>query len=166
MNYLKIDTCNMDNGDGLRCVVWLSGCEHYCKNCFNPETWDKNNGDEFTETQFDLICNTLKQDWCSGITLTGGDPLHPDNISKVTSLCKNIKNKFPNKSIWIYTGYTFNSDYLDPLMNIFNYIDVLVDGEYVDELNSPFKHWVGSSNQRVIDIQRSLKEDKVILYVY
>lgn len=162
MNYLKIDTCNMNNGDGLRCVIWLSGCEHHCKNCFNPETWDKSNGDKFTEKQFDIICDTLKQNWCSGITLTGGDPLHPDSINEVTVLCKKIKNKFPNKTIWVYTGYTFDNNYLDPLMNIFNYIDILVDGEYVDELKSPFKHWVGSSNQRVIDIQQSLKQGEVI----
>ena len=162
MNYLKIDTCNMDNGDGLRCVVWLSGCEHCCKNCFNPETWDEKNGDNFTEAQLDLIYKTLQQDWCSGITFTGGDPLLPSNINEVTKLCKYIKKIFPNKTIWVYTGYIFGKNYLDPLMDVFNYIDVLVDGEYVDELKSPFEHWVGSSNQRIIDVPESLKQNEVV----
>ena len=150
MNYIKIDTCNMNNGDGLRCVVWLSGCNHHCKNCFNPETWDENCGDEFGEIQQNVIYETLQQDWCSGITFTGGDPLFPKNIEQLLQLCKNIKKKFPKKTIWVYTGYSYDDV---SLLDGFNNIDVLVDGEFVEELKSPLAKWVGSYNQRVIDVK-------------
>ena len=162
MNYLKIDTCNMNNGDGLRCVVWVSGCEHECKNCFNPETWNKDNGDEFTGTQWELICNVLQQDWCSGITFTGGDPFHPCNFEEIFELCTGLKEKFPTKTIWVYTGYSLDGYKLKLSHKIFEYIDVLVDGEYVDNLKSPFKHWVGSSNQRVIDIKQSIATNSIV----
>lgn len=161
MNYIKIDTCNMNNGDGLRCVVWLSGCNHHCKNCFNPETWDENCGDEFGEIQQNVIYETLQQDWCSGITFTGGDPLFPKNIEQLLQLCKNIKKKFPKKTIWVYTGYSYDDV---SLLDGFNNIDVLVDGEFVEELKSPLAKWVGSYNQRVIDVKKSLKSSKITLY--
>lgn len=161
MNYIKIDTCNMNNGDGLRCVVWLSGCNHHCKNCFNPETWDENYGDEFGEIQQNIIYETLQQDWCSGITFTGGDPLFPKNIEQLLQLCKNIKKKFPKKTIWVYTGYSYDDV---SLLDGFNNIDVLVDGEFVEELKSPLAKWVGSYNQRVIDVKKSLKSGKITLY--
>lgn len=160
MNYQKIDKCNMNNGSGLRIVVWLSGCNHYCNGCFNPETWDSNNGDLFSEEQLNIICETLKEDWCQGITLTGGDPMYKYNIEDVLTLCKHIKKHFPNKNIWLYTGSTWDEIKDSELMG---YIDVLVDGEYQIENNSPDKHWVGSANQRVIDVKDSLKKGEAVL---
>lgn len=157
MNYLKIDNCNMNNGDGLRCVVWVTGCEHKCDGCFNPETWDKNNGDEWKDKQTNQIFNILSQDWCSGVTFTGGDPLHPCNRDKIHELCEYIHNTM-HKSVWIYTGYKYEKLDKAYLSNI----DVLVDGRFIEEQKSPFAHWVGSSNQRVIDVQESLKQNKVV----
>lgn len=151
----------MNNGDGLRCVVWLSGCEHHCKGCFNPETWDKNNGDNFGHKQLMTIYDALSQPWCSGITFTGGDPLHPCNIKNVIALCQDIKAQFPTKNIWLYTGYLFEQVRYD-IKNAG--IDVLIDGEFQVENKSPFAHWVGSSNQRVIDVQKSLDNGKIVLY--
>lgn len=161
MNYIKIDNCNMNNGSGLRCVIWVSGCEHHCKNCFNPETWDANVGSEFGEKEQNMICDTLSQDWCSGITLTGGDPLSLANIWDTMRLIDAVKKAFPNKNIWVYTGSSWDTVKRKP--GIEN-IDVLVDGEYIDECKSPDKHWVGSSNQNVIDVKASMKENKLVLW--
>lgn len=159
MNYLKIDNCNMNNGNGLRCVIWVTGCEHKCNGCFNPETWDIQNGDKWTDVQTSQLFNTLEQDWCSGVTFTGGDPLHPCNRNKILELCKYIHDTF-HKSIWVYTGYKYEELNEKQLVNI----DVLVDGEFIQEQLSPFKRWVGSSNQRVIDVQKTIAQDKIILY--
>ena len=161
MNYQKIDKCNMDNGAGLRVVVWLSGCNHYCNGCFNPETWDSNHGALFADEQLTLIYDTLNEEWCEGITLTGGDPMYEYNAKDVLALCQNIKSNYPNKSIWLYTGSVWEEVKNSKLMQ---YIDVLVDGEYQIENNSPDKHWVGSSNQRVIDVQKTLQSDDVVLW--
>lgn len=161
MNYLKIDNCNMNNGDGLRCVVWLSACEHHCVGCFNPETWDKNNGDKFGDKQLTAIYDALSQPWCSGITFTGGDPLHPCNIKDVIALCQDIKSRFPTKNIWLYTGYLFEQ--VEHSIKDSG-IDVLIDGEFQIENKSPFAHWVGSSNQRIIDVKKSLDKGEVVLY--
>lgn len=159
MNYLKIDNCNMNNGEGLRVVVWVTGCEHYCPNCFNPETWEINNGSPINEKITNYLLECLKQDWCSGITFSGGDPLHPLNRQELFNLCRIIKSTYPNKNIWVYTGYTFEELNKDQLKDI----DVLVDGEFKDELKDNKAHWVGSTNQRVIDIPLTLKENKIII---
>lgn len=161
MNFLKIDNCNMNNGDGLRCVIWVTGCEHHCKNCFNPETWDKNNGDEFKNDDLFYVFKTLNNDWCSGVTLTGGDPFAPCNVNKTLKICEAIKDSFKTKTIWVYTGYTF--DWLKEHYDL-SHIDVICDGEYVDELKSPDKHWVGSSNQNVIDVKESLRTGTIVLH--
>lgn len=159
MNYLKIDNCNMNNGTGLRCVVWVTGCEHNCVGCFNPETWDAQNGDVWGDKQNATIFTTLAQDWCSGITFSGGDPLHPANRNLVLKLCDYIKNNL-HKTVWVYTGYKYEELNENQLMNV----DVLVDGEFIESLKSPFAHWIGSSNQRVIDVQKTLKANQIILY--
>ena len=142
----------MDNGDGLRCVVWLSGCNHFCEGCYNKQTWDACSGEPFGKDQWQFIENSLSQEWNSGITFTGGDPLYPLNRSEVQKLCKKIKSKFPNKTIWLYTGYTIEKllKENDPdVIEILKYLDVLVDGPFIKSLKSPDKHWVGSSNQIV-----------------
>lgn len=167
MNYHKIDICNMNNGDGLRVVLWVSGCNHYCHGCFNQQTWDVCGGDLFESPQIDLIKYALSQDWCSGITFSGGDPLFLQNRKTVRDLCILFKKEFPSKNIWIYTGYTYEEliNDKDILINdILSHIDILVDGLFIETLKSPDKYWVGSSNQRVIDMQATLKENKIILY--
>lgn len=158
----------MNNGPGLRVVLWVSGCSHHCEDCFNPETWDENNGDKWTKKQQQLIIKFLSEDWCSGITLTGGDPFYIFNRKDITSLCKVIKEIYPEKTIWVYTGYLFDELISEECLN---YIDVLIDGEFKKENKSPDAYWIGSSNQRVIDVQKTLEFRKtnpdskdVILY--
>lgn len=152
MNFHKIDTCNMNNGEGIRCVLWVSGCSHHCPNCFNQETWDPKSGKPIDMDAINLIESALSEKWCKGITMTGGDPLFEDNRAEMADLCERLKKTYPNKTIWIYTGYTL--EYLrkmndDNINRILNCIDVLCDGVFIEQLKSPDKPWVGSSNQKV-----------------
>lgn len=179
MNYLKIDREDVCNGDGLRVVLWLSGCSHHCYNCQNPQTWNPNNGIPFDEDAKQEIFEELSKDYISGITLSGGDPLYQENVSQVLSLIKEIKEKFPDKTIWLYTGYTYEQIMWPVITDDFNLerdklisgkrkilqlCDVLVDGEYIDEQRDITLKWKGSANQRVIDVQKSIKDKKVQLY--
>lgn len=159
MNYHNITHCDMLNGSGIRVVLWVAGCEHHCKNCQNPLTWDVHDGIPFDRDACDEIFNDLKQDYCAGLTLSGGDPMHKDNRGTIFRICQNIKDKFPEKTIWMYTGYTFEEIQDSPILQ---YIDVLVDGEYMEELRDVEAHWVGSTNQRIIDVKETLKQNKVI----
>jgi anaerobic ribonucleoside-triphosphate reductase activating protein len=149
----------MLNGHGIRVTLWVAGCEHRCKNCQNPFTWDVNGGIPFDQEAYSEICIDLKQDYCSGLTLSGGDPMHVDNRDAILELCKNIKSSFPGKTIWMYTGYTFEEIKDSPILK---YIDVLVDGEYIEELRDVEAHWIGSTNQRIIDVQKTLKQNEII----
>lgn len=162
MNYIKISHDDMLNGPGLRVVLWLSGCEHHCDSCHNPETWNFNNGIPFGQTELNYIYNELSHDYISGITFSGGDPFYPKNRIEVIRITSEIKKYFPNKNIWVYTGYLFE-EVLEWNLDISN-IDVIVDGEFIKDLFSPKVPWIGSSNQRIIDVQKSLKENKIILY--
>lgn len=169
MNYHNLTYPDQNNGDGLRVVLWLSGCSHHCKGCQNPQTWNPDSGILFDEKAFNELFDELEKDYISGITLTGGDPMFIDNLSNVYDICSFIKRYYPNKTIWIYTGYTWEELNSNGYMNderqlILKYCDVLVDGEYKEELRDITLPWVGSSNQRVIDVQKSLKEGKVILH--
>lgn len=169
----------MNNGDGLRVVLWLSGCSHHCYNCQNPQTWNPDNGIPFDEDAKQEIFEELSKDYISGITLSGGDPLYQENVSQVLSLIKEIKEKFPDKTIWLYTGYTYEQIMCPVITDDFNperdklisgkrkilqLCDVLVDGEYIDEQRDITLKWKGSANQRVIDVQKSIKDKKVQLY--
>lgn len=169
----------MNNGDGLRVVLWLSGCSHHCYNCQNPQTWNPNNGIPFDEDAKQEIFKELSKDYISGITLSGGDPLYQENVSQVLSLIKEIKEKFPDKTIWLYSGYTYEQTMWPVITDDFNPIkdeliskkreiiqlcDVLVDGEYIDEQRDITLKWRGSANQRVIDVQKSIKNKKIQLY--
>lgn len=147
MNYHNITHDDMLNGDGLRVVLWVAGCTHHCKNCQNPETWDINGGIPFDKNAKEEIFNDLKKDYISGITFSGGDPLHPKHRKEVLELAKEIKEKFPTKTIWCYTGFLYEE--VKDIENL-KYIDVLVDGEFKEELKDVNLPWVGSSNQRVI----------------
>lgn len=161
MNYHNILHNDMLNGDGFRTVLFVSGCSLKCKNCHNPQTWNKNSGILFDENAKNEIFNSLNSDIISGLTLTGGHPLEEYNINEVTLLCKEVKEKFTNKTIWLYTGFLFENikDY-----EILKYTDVLVDGAYIEELRDTSLKWRGSRNQRVIDIPKSLKNNTVVLY--
>ena len=161
MNYHKIDKCSISNGIGFRVVLWVSGCSHHCDGCHNPETWDKENGIVFEQNDWYKIARELERPYISGITYSGGDPLFPANRSIITSMAKTIHQLYPDKTQWLYTGYKFE-DIKD--LEIMKYIDVLVDGEYIDSLRDTSLPFRGSSNQRLIDVQKSLKENKVVLY--
>lgn len=161
MRYHNITKDDMLNGDGLRVVLWVAGCNHGCKECHNPVTWDPNGGIEFDEQAKAELLEQLAKDYISGITFSGGDPLHPGNIEAVTALAKEIKQTFTAKTIWLYTGDSWE-DILD--REIVKYLDVLVDGEFKIDLKDERLHWKGSSNQRVIDVQKSLREGEVHLH--
>ena len=167
----------MNNGSGLRVVLWLSGCNHHCKECHNPQTWDCNSGIEFDLDAITELFEALQEDYISGITFSGGDPLHEKNINDVYWICYVIKKSYPNKNIWLYTGYTWDQIFYPVVTDDLNIkrdaegrkeviklCDVLVDGRYEADKRSPNLPWVGSSNQRVIDVQKSLEEGKVILW--
>ena len=151
MNYLDIQHCNMVNGSGLRTVIWVSGCERKCKNCFQPHTHDIKAGIKFDKKAKEELFKDNYTEWCDGITLLGGEPLHPMNRQEIISLAKETKEKFPNKTIWLYTGYTLEEIQQDSSMaDILKYIDVLIDGPYVDELKDLDIPYRGSSNQRLL----------------
>ena len=165
MKYHNITHDDMLNGEGIGVVLWLAGCEHQCKGCQNPLTWNPDNGLEFDAKARDEILGALKQKHISRITFSGGDPLHPANRGKVFCLIKEIKQKFPKKTIWIYTGYTCEEIHENKyLHHIIKYADVLVDGKFNQKLADVNYYWAGSTNQRVIDIQETLKKGTVVLY--
>lgn len=151
----------MLNGDGLRVVLWVAGCNHCCKECHNPITWDPNGGLEFDAAAKKEIFDELSKSYVSGITFSGGDPLHLNNSYDVTELAKEIKKQFPEKTIWLYTGATWE-DICN--MELIEYVDVLVDGEFECDKKDANLHWKGSSNQRVIDVKETLKTGNVVLH--
>lgn len=163
MNYHNITHNDMLNGEGIRVILWVAGCNHNCINCHNPETHNPSGGIEFDVKAKKEIFEELEKDYISGMTFTGGDPLHPNNRKDVGLLCYEIKQKFIDKTIWLYTGYNFEEISDLPLIS---YIDVLVDGKFDQHLENINYPWAGSTNQRVIDIKKTLKEGKVILYEY
>ena len=162
MRYNKIRKMDISNGPGIRVSVFFQGCSFHCKNCFNPETWSFDSGEEFTDETINHILDLCSNDHITGLSLLGGEPMHPTNIEGSTKLAKAFKEKFPDKSLWSWSGFLFDKDLKDK--EILKYIDVLVDGQYIDELHDPTLNWRGSSNQRVIDVQKSLKTGRIILY--
>lgn len=161
MNYHNITKDDMLNGDGLRVVLWVSGCTHQCPECQNPITWDLAGGLPFDEEAENELFDALKPAYVSGITFSGGDPLHPFNQSEITRLAKKFKELEPEKTAWLYTGFSWeNIKDLD----VMKYIDVLVDGEFMADLKDNNLHWIGSANQRVIDVQKSLERDEIVLH--
>ena len=165
MNYEKIDKCSVSNGAGVRTVLWVSGCDVHCHNCHNPQTWDFNSGISFTDDTMQEILYDLSKPYIKGLTLSGGHPLDPHNAPKVLEIVKRVKMVFPNKDIWIYSGYVWENIIKDEtLREILKYTDVLIDGAYVDELRDISLAFRGSSNQRIIDVEKSLIENKVILW--
>lgn len=170
MNYATIKKVDVANGPGIRVSLFVSGCMHHCKGCFNPETWNYCYGSPFTKETEDEILEALKHDYIKGLSLLGGEPLDPANQLSVLSLVLRFKEMYPTKTLWCYTGYTFESDILtgklgnqDALMLLLQNIDVLVDGEFVIELKNPNLRFRGSSNQRLIDVKASLETGSTVV---
>lgn len=161
MRYNKIRKMDISNGPGVRVSVFVQGCDFHCFNCFNPETHDLKGGKEFTENVMLKILELCDKDYMEGLSILGGDPMHPKNREGTKKLAKLFKEKFPNKSIWMWTGFLFDQVKDEEALK---YVDVLVDGQYVDKLHDPTLKYSGSTNQRVIDVQASLKKNKIILW--
>ena len=162
MRYHKIRKMDISNGPGVRVSIFMQGCEFHCNNCFNPETWDFKDGEEFNEDTINKVLKLSDKDYIVGLSILGGEPMHPKNIEGTTLLAKAFKEKYPNKNIWVWSGYLFDKDLKDK--EVLKYIDVLVDGRFVESLADPTLKWKGSSNQRVIDVQKSLKQNQIVLF--
>ncbi len=161
MRYHNITTDDMLNGDGLRTVLWVSGCAHRCQGCHNPVTWDAECGLVFDAAAEQELFDKLSEDYISGVTFSGGDPLLPQNREEITRLARRVREQLPQKTIWLYTGYDWEeiSD-----LDVIQYVDVLVDGRFEKSLFDAKLHWKGSSNQRVIDVQETLAHKKIVLW--
>lgn len=161
MRYHNITKDDMLNGDGLRTVLWVAGCSHGCKNCQNPITWDIEGGLPFDEEAKEELFAELEKPYISGITFSGGDPLHVKNRDDVGKLIYEIRERFPQKTIWLYTGYKWEE--INDLPYV-KEIDVLVDGEFIEALKDNTLHWKGSSNQKVIDVKQTVAVGKIVLH--
>ena len=162
MRYNTIRKMDISNGPGLRVSIFMQGCHFHCKGCFNEETWDFNGGEEFTDDTINRVLELASADYIVGLSVLGGEPMHPKNIDGTTRLVKAFREKYPKKNIWIWTGFLFDKDLKGK--EVLNYIDVLVDGTFKIDLFDPTLKWKGSSNQRVIDVKKSLKNKKIVLY--
>jgi len=162
MRYNKIRKMDVSNGPGIRVSIFMQGCTFHCKNCFNSETWDFKGGEEFTDETINKVIDLCKLDHIKGLSVLGGEPLHPINIEGTTKLVKKFKETYPDKDVWVWSGFLFDKDLKDK--EVLNYIDVLVDGTYKDELHDFRLKYCGSSNQRVIDVKKSLEKNKLILF--
>ena len=169
MNYADIKRIDVANGEGVRVSVFVSGCNHHCKGCFNECAWDFNYGNKFTEKQEEEVLQDLDHDYISGLTLLGGEPLEPANQEGLLPLVKKAKEKFPDKKIWCYTGFDFEKDVVgkmakqsDTTKELLKYIDVVVDGKFEEDKKDLKLKFRGSSNQRILDVKESLKENKPV----
>lgn len=173
MNYGNIKNTDIANGEGIRVTLFVSGCTHHCKNCFNKETWDFNYGKPFTKEIEDQLISMLEPSYVNGLTLLGGEPMEPQNQTALLPFIKRVKEKFGNtKNIWCYTGYIFDKDlfpngraYCPATKELLNYFDVLVDGPFVESLKNISLKFRGSSNQRIIDVKKSLQSNNIVLYM-
>ena len=173
MNYADIKKADIANGLGVRVSVFVSGCNHHCKNCFNQEAWDFNYGKEFTEKEIDKVIEELDHPYVAGLSLLGGEPLEYTNQKGLLPLVKKVKEKYPEKNIWCYTGFTFDEDVMNGMCKkwsetpeLLSYLDVVVDGKFEEEKKDVSLRFRGSSNQRIIDVQKTLKENKVVPFEF
>lgn len=169
MNYATIKKFDIANGPGVRVSLFVSGCRHKCKNCFNSEAWDFGFGEPFTKEVADDIIKSVSPSYIEGFSLLGGEPFEPENQEALANFLEELKSKNPQKTVWCYTGFDFDKQLLkgsvgnlETVKKMLSNIDVLVDGKFVEELKSPALLFRGSSNQRIIDVQKSLKEKKTI----
>lgn len=170
MKYAKIKPVDIANGTGVRTTIFVSGCTHHCKGCFNPETWDFNYGEEFTQETIEEIVKLAEPDYIAGVTFLGGEPMEPPNQKALLPLAKTLKEKYPEKNIWCFTGYLFDEDIMGRMWKesevtrqLVPLLDVIVDGEFKEELKDLRLKFKGSSNQRTIDVQESLKNKNITL---
>ena len=161
MRYNLIRKMDISNGPGVRVSIFMQGCSFHCKKCFNPETWNFEAGKEFNDETINEVLELCSKQHIKGLSILGGEPMHPNNIEGTTKLAKAFKEKYPNKNLWVWSGFKFDEDLKDK--EILNYVDVLVDGTYNDELRDPTLKWRGSSNQRVIDVKNSIKNNEITL---
>lgn len=171
MNYADIKLCDVANGVGIRVSLFVSGCTHHCKNCFNSETWDFNYGKAFTDKEMDYIIENSNAPHITGLSLLGGEPLEFVNQQGILPLVKRYKETYPDKTIWCYTGYDFEKDILGRMVHqwdftseLLSYLDVIVDGEFIEEEKSLSLRFKGSANQRIIDVPKSLAQGKTVLW--
>jgi len=173
MNYAKIRKCDVANGPGVRVSLFVSGCNHHCKNCFNPEAWNFNYGEEFTQKEEQQIMDYLKPDYITGLSLLGGEPFEKANQERLAPLVENVKKTYPNKKIWCYSGFKFDEQIVGEMVKkenrestkkMLENIDYIVDGKFVDELKNPSLQFRGSSNQRIIDVKKSLEQNEIVLW--
>lgn len=171
MNYATIKNCDIANGPGVRVSLFVSGCRHRCKGCFNEVAWDFHYGELFTQETVDLILDMLKPDYIRGLTLLGGEPFEPENQPPLVDLLRQVRQAYPQKSIWAFSGYLFDKDILsgrlgEPTVTeeFLSYLDVLVDGPFIEEKKNLSLRFRGSSNQRIIDVPSSLKEGQIVLW--
>jgi anaerobic ribonucleoside-triphosphate reductase activating protein len=171
VNYATIKTHDVANGPGVRVSLFVSGCTHHCKGCFNPETWDFAYGSPYTEETEQSILDACDHDYIRGLTLLGGEPMEPQNQAALLPLLRRFKKLYPYKSVWCYSGYNFEQDMLSGQLGdwkitkeVLSYIDVLVDGEFHLEEKDLTLRFRGSSNQRIIDVPKSLKHDQILLW--
>ncbi len=170
MNYAAIKKNDIANGPGVRVSLFVSGCRHHCKNCFNREAWDFAYGAEFTEQTEEEILSALRHDYIAGLSLLGGEPFEPENQEGLLHLVKEFQKQYPQKDIWCYTGFDLDRDLLpgrvgnpETATALLSQIDVLVDGKFIEEQKNPALLFRGSANQRILDVKKSLAEQKGVL---
>lgn len=178
MNYAQIRSMDVSNGEGIGVSIFVQGCDFHCKNCFNSETWEFSKGQEWNDKTKHQFLKLIEKPFIQRVSILGGDPLHPKNVQNVLKIVDEIRVSYPTKNIWLYTGYTWeqimhpiitdiNSEQLKILQmrkELVNKCDVLIDGRYIDELRDVSLHWRGSSNQRVINVQETLKQNQIVLW--
>jgi anaerobic ribonucleoside-triphosphate reductase activating protein len=171
LNYATIKNCDIANGPGVRVSLFVSGCTHKCKGCFNEIAWDFDYGEPFTQDTIDHILDLLEPSYVKGLTLLGGEPFEPQNQGAVLELLRQMKKKYPDKTVWAFSGYLFDRDMLGGrigegtvLQEYLSYLDVLVDGPFVESKKDLTLRFRGSSNQRIIDVKQSLRQGAVVLW--
>lgn len=169
MNYAEIKNCDIANGPGVRVSLFVSGCTHRCKGCFNEIAWDFGYGKPFTQETVDMLLQMLAPDHIKGITLLGGEPFEPQNQQAIVDFLRQVKAKYPSKTVWAFSGYLFDRDMLsgrlgETAMEFLSYVDVLVDGPFVEEKKNLSLRFRGSSNQRIIDVPASLQTGEMVLW--
>ncbi|MGN0451527.1 MAG: anaerobic ribonucleoside-triphosphate reductase activating protein [Acutalibacteraceae bacterium] len=162
MNYAALKKFDIANGPGVRVSLFVSGCRHHCKNCFNREAWDFDFGKPFTKQTEEEILAELDKDYIKGLSLLGGEPFEPENRAALTQLLKRVREKYPDKTVWCYTGFEFEILTDQTAREMLSLIDVLVDGKFVEELKSPDLIFRGSSNQRILDLKKSLRVGEAV----
>ena len=172
MNYAGIKYCDVANGLGCRTVLFVSGCRNHCKDCFQPHTWDFSYGKEFDETIQNELLDSLKSTYVKGLTLLGGEPFEPENQIDLLPFVKKVKEQYPSKDIWAFTGYIYDTDLIEggrkhceATDELLSMIDVLVDGPFIAEQRNLMLKFRGSENQRVIDMKKTLEEERIVLYL-